>query len=367
MDQIIDAGRHEVIVTDAVGEALLNIFQSVHITGKKVFVLTDANTHQHCLPVISEILPKGFHQLVIGSGELNKNLHTCKILWEQLLKAGADRQSIVVNLGGGVVTDIGGFVASTFMRGIPFLNVPTSLLGMVDASAGGKTGIDLDFYKNMVGLFAFPEKVIVDPVFLKTLSDHEWRNGVAEMLKHGLIADAILWGNLVPVLVIEDGKKLSENFKSKVISHLFSSIKVKADIVKIDPFEKKERKFLNFGHTIGHALESVSLKHDDLPLSHGEAVAIGIICESYISFQVAGLDREVHDEITKCISGFFVSHHIKKSNYTEILQVMRSDKKSENDVVAMVLLKAIGVPVTVNEVSQEIILNSFHFYNSLAK
>ena len=367
MVQVIDAGRHEVIIADAVGESLNEVFLSLEISCRKVFVLTDSNTHQHCLPIVSGNLPNGFHQLVIGSGELNKNLHTCKILWEQLLKAGADRQSIIVNLGGGMVSDIGGFVASTYMRGIPFVNLPTSLLGMVDASTGGKTGIDMDYYKNMVGLFAFPEKVIVDPVFLKTLPDDEWRNGVAEMLKHGLIAHKLLWENLVLVMANEGQQKLSEKFKRKVIDNLYSSIKVKADIVKFDPFEKKERKFLNFGHTVGHAIESVSLKHDDRPLAHGEAVAIGMICESFISMQIAGFNEIEFTKIAKIISDFYQSYSIKRSNFTEILQMMRSDKKSENDGVTMVLLQAIGEPVIVNDVPQEVILDSLHFYNSLAK
>ncbi|HMT30571.1 MAG TPA: 3-dehydroquinate synthase [Bacteroidia bacterium] len=365
MIQVLDAGRHEVVITSSVGEALTDVFQSLDISGTKVFVLTDTNTHQHCLPILTNDLPKGFHQLVIGSGELNKNLHTCKILWEQLLKAGADRQSIIINLGGGMVSDIGGFVASTYMRGIPFVNVSTSLLGMVDASTGGKTGIDIDFYKNMVGVFAFPEKVIVSPVFLNTLPDHEWRCGVAEMIKHGLIADEFLWNNLVSVLSDEGHHQLSDKFKNEIIDNLYSSIKVKADIVKSDPFEKNERKFLNFGHTIGHAIESVSLKNDDHPLSHGEAVAIGMICESYISSHVSGLEKSELITIAKTISGFYINQHIKKNQFTEIYRVMRSDKKSHKDAIAMALLKAIGDPVIYNDVPQELILDSFHFYNGL--
>lgn len=365
MVQVLDAGRHEVIITNSLGEVLAETFRTLGVTGKKVFVLTDTNTHQYCLPLLQNDLPDGFHQLVIGSGELNKNLHTCQTLWEQLLKFGADRQSLIINLGGGMVSDVGGFVASTYVRGIPFVNVSTSLLGMVDASTGGKTGIDIDFYKNMVGLFAFPEKVIVCPRFLNSLPDKEWRCGVAEMIKHGLIADEFLWNNLGALSAKQDDRSLTENFKNEIIDNLYSSIKVKADIVKNDPFEKKERKFLNFGHTVGHAIESVSLKHDDHPLSHGEAVAIGMICESFISMQMAGLEKSEYMKIAETISGFYPGYVIRKNHYTEILQVMRADKKSEKDLVTMALLKSIGQPVLINAVPQDLILESFHAYNSM--
>jgi len=366
LNSTINAGNHEIVITNDVNSLLKGFLNNPGSSFSSVFVISDENTNQQCLPLIKKSLP-GFRNIVIGAGELNKNFHTCNVVWEQLLQAGADRKALVINLGGGMVSDLGGFAAATYKRGVRFVNIPTSLLGMVDASSGGKTGIDLNLYKNMVGLFAFPAIVMIDPVFLKTLPEKEWRNGVAEMLKHGIIADKKLWQSLSDEINNSSNATLDESSKNKFISLLLASVKVKADIVTKDPFELNERMYLNFGHTMGHALESYSLKNDDVPLTHGEAIAIGMICETLLSVKLCALPVEVMDEITATITTFFKQYRIPKNAYQEIIQLMKADKKSENNLMTFTLLKNLEAPVLQKGVAADLVLEALHFYNLLRK
>ncbi|MDQ3050478.1 MAG: 3-dehydroquinate synthase [Bacteroidota bacterium] len=367
MNKTISAGRHDILFTNEAGRQLDTLLLDFPVPFSGIYVVCDQNTKTHCLPLINDYLHGVFHEIIIGTGELQKNLKSCETAWDQLLKAGADRDALVINLGGGMISDLGGFVASTYKRGIRFINIPTSLLGMVDASAGGKTGVDLNHYKNMIGTFSFPEKVIIDPVFLNTLPEKEWKNGMAEMLKHGLIADTEIWSSLKDQVKENSGDVINATLKKSIISILEKAVSVKATIVAADPFEKKERLYLNFGHTIGHALETFSLAHDHIPLSHGEAIATGMICESFISGKISGLSEAALQEISEVFSGFFPHRIIRNAAVQEVAQLIKADKKAEAGKIRFVLISAIGNPVMNNDVSTDLIVDALHFYNSLCK
>src|SRR5690606_38544696 len=244
---------------------------------QSVFFLVDDNTHEHCLPLLlSEIHENILIEIIeIPAGEESKAIEIAVQVWETMSETQASRKSLMINLGGGMITDMGGFIASTFKRGIDLINIPTSLLAMVDASVGGKTGIDLNGIKNLIGTFAMPELTLIHPEFLQTLPEREFRSGLAEMLKHGLIHDKNHWLELIEI----------ENFDFISIDYLIEkSVKIKQEIVEKDPFENGIRKILNFGHTIGHALESQLLQTEN-PLLHGEAISVGMMVESILSYE----------------------------------------------------------------------------------
>ena len=262
-------GYSIVIAADAL--SIFHSYLNEHYSGRKKIILLDENTRRHCLPLLET---KNAELLEIESGEKNKHIQTCTQLWKTLIDLGADRHSLLINLGGGVICDIGGFVASTFKRGIDFIHIPTTLLAQADASVGGKTGVDFANLKNQVGVFSNPKAVFVFPQFLDTLDERQLRSGFAEIIKHALIRDKTLWHTIQSVDV---------NDRSGLTDVISQSLQIKNDIVTDDPFEKGLRKILNFGHTIGHAVESVSLRQHKKQLLHGEAVAIGMICEAYLS------------------------------------------------------------------------------------
>ncbi len=320
----------------------------------RVFVLTDSNTREYCLPVFlqwSPTLANAIH-LSMPAGEAHKNLDTCRRLWEELSEYGADRKSLLINLGGGVVTDLGGFVACTYQRGIAFVNVPTSLLAMVDASVGGKTGVDLGVLKNQVGVIRDPDLVGIYPEFLKTLEPRQVRSGFAEMLKHGLIQDREYWETLSGL----DGLDTLGN-------HIHHSVQIKNRVVTADPLEKGHRKILNYGHTLGHAIESCSLDSDSgEPLLHGEAIAIGMVLEAYLSMQTCGLPRQVCDQIKTTILKFFPGVALTTAMRDRVLQLLRFDKKNAHGKVLFALLRDIGQAEIDQEVAVDHILDAFDYY-----
>ncbi len=341
------------------------------LSGKKyssIFVLVDENTKKHCLKKIS-IENYKLSIIQIKNGEKNKNIRTCEKIWKELSKHNADRKSLLINIGGGVITDIGGFCASTYKRGIDFINIPTTLLSQVDASVGGKTGIDFLGYKNQIGTFAFPKAVFINPDFLKTLNKRELISGFAEVIKHGLIADKNYWKNLTPPL--KDGvRPLADNPISKGEGEISEeiiekSIEIKNKIVSADPYENGLRKTLNFGHTIGHAIESASLKTKKT-LLHGEAIAIGMICEAYLSRKIIGLSSEELSEITSFIISVFHPKKITTSEKT-LIGLMKQDKKNQNAEINFTLLSSIGKAEINNSCSEELIEESFGFFNSHCK
>lgn len=314
--------------------------------GQKAILLCDSNTKQ-CLEHLYVACPiaRQFPVVELPAGERSKTLKTCEMVWYQLTEHGADRNTILINLGGGVVTDLGGFVASTFMRGIRFVHIPTSLLGMVDAAIGGKTGVDFGGLKNMVGLFSQPQTVLVDSNFLKTLPAQQYRNGLAEVLKHAFISGPEL------LTVMDEGE-------DELISR---SIQVKLDVVERDEFEAGERKKLNFGHTIGHAIES-HLLDTDREIFHGEAIAAGMIMESWISTRIAGLANDELSSITEVIDSIFSRIELSDSDWKAIKKLMLFDKKNSNGSVRFVLLKSIGSATIDRVVSEHDLDEAFHFY-----
>lgn len=319
-----------------------------------VFVLCDDQTQLHCWPALQKWVPEvaDAHLLVMKSGEINKTIETCTSLWKELSVGGADRNSLLVNLGGGVVTDLGGFVACTYKRGIDFINIPTSLLSMVDASVGGKTGVDLGILKNQVGIIQEPIAVLVLPNFLNTLPERQMHNGMVEMLKHGLIVDKGHWD----VLTVENCSQL------ELIQH---SIEIKKEVVRQDPTEKGLRKILNFGHTLGHAIESFLLNHSERsPLLHGEAIAIGMILEAYLSHKVCGLSLLDAELIKKKIDSIFKKETFTSDEIEAISSLMQHDKKNVSGNLRFSLLKEIGQGVYDQEIQLEDIAAAFDYYKS---
>ena len=300
----------------------------------RILILADENTHEYCLPTLLGNLETDipFEIIEIEAGEEMKTLDPAAQLWEILTEFETDRKALLINLGGGVITDLGGFIASTYKRGIPFINIPTTLLGMCDASIGGKTGIDHLFLKNMIGTFASPKQIFVYPDFLKTLPFEELRSGFAEMLKHGLIADEAHWKDLISI------NKLSPETIAPFIER---SMQIKQQIIEKDYREENLRKTLNFGHTIGHAVESLFLKNTGA-IKHGEAVAMGMICEVHVSLMKDMLSDTVASEITGQLNRFFPLLDISRFSMDEILDLIRNDKKNSSGDINFSLLSAVG-------------------------
>ena len=313
----------------------------------KVFILTDENVATFWLPEVAHWLHcNSATDIIIKAGEQHKNLPTVQRIWKTLMKHHADRNTLLINLGGGVITDLGGFAASTYKRGIKFINIPTTLLAMVDAAIGGKTGIDFGGGKNQIGTFAEAEEVIIDPVFLETLSERELFSGVAEMLKYGFIAD----DNLLKIN--------TENYQQFIVY----CGEIKREIVAQDLMEKGLRKILNFGHTLGHAIESHCLT-TDYPLLHGEAVALGMLGALWLSVKQLDLDESVlqnfENQIPMLLSEAEISH--SGSDIEPILSYLVHDKKNKGEKPQFVLLEAVGKPVWDVEVEPELVKESLQY------
>lgn len=322
----------------------------------KLFILVDSNTGEHCMANFRSQVETNIQIEVIEiePGEQHKTIDTCIEVWNALSELGADRKSLLLNLGGGVVTDLGGFVASTFKRGIKYINVPTSLLAMVDASVGGKTGVDLGTLKNQVGVISSGEMVIIDTSFLGTLPQNHMKSGLAEMLKHGLIQDRNYWEKLT------DLSKLNLNDLDELI---YESVMIKKTIVTKDPFEAMERKHLNFGHTLGHAIESYFLGNPDkTELLHGEAIAIGMVMECYLSYKILGFPKADCDEVKRVMHKIFDKVSIDASDHDAIIDLLKYDKKNEHGNVNFVLLEKIGKPKVDCLVDNRLIVEAFGYY-----
>jgi 3-dehydroquinate synthase len=293
-------------------------------------VLVDENTREHCYPLIRPYLPA--HELCqVQSGELHKNLDTCSQIWNWLTRQHFDRKSLLINLGGGVIGDMGGFCASTYKRGIAFINLPTTLLAQVDASVGGKLGIDFRGFKNHIGLFREPDAVIAFPEFLQSLPFRELRSGFAEVIKHSLIYDAGYWPR-----IRQQGLNVTD--WHSLIEH---STGIKSDVVQADFREGGLRKILNFGHTIGHAVESFYLEKEK-PLLHGEAIAIGMVAETYLSGKYCGMPENEVQEVSHFILSVYGFYPIGPDDEARIVQLSLQDKKNEKDSIRASLLERIG-------------------------
>tara|TARA_A100000164_G_scaffold55474_1_gene44023 strand:- start:523 stop:1551 length:1029 start_codon:yes stop_codon:yes gene_type:complete len=320
-----------------------------------IFILVDENSHRFCLDVfIKKTKISDYNEIKIISGEENKNINTCIEIWDKLNYFKADRNSLFINLGGGVLTDIGGFAASTYLRGIRFVNVPTTLLGMVDASHGGKTGVDFKSLKNQIGVFSEPLEVVLDSDYLKTLSKEEFINGYAEVVKHSLLTKKL-------ELSFDSLSKLDINKDVDFIIENYSEIK--NEIVSSDKYESNKRKILNFGHTIGHAIESYSHISDSFkPLRHGESIVIGILTELYISHRMLGFSLHDLKTIKKHLFNYFIKVKFNGEDLDKIYDLLIYDKKNDGNRVNFVLLKKIGEPIIDQEIDKDLFIDSFTFY-----
>lgn len=301
----------------------------------RLFVFCDENTHRDCWPILEVVLKKqklSYDLHVEAAGEASKDWRVCLDIWEKLSDANADRQTLFINLGGGMITDLGAFVASVYKRGIHFIHLPTSLLAMTDAAIGGKCGIDFMHYKNQLGLFAQAESILIHPPFLKTLPTDERRSGFAEVLKHALIADGDYWMELKNIN-LGDWESLAKNIEP--------SIQIKSKIVEADPLEKGARKKLNFGHTVGHALESYFMKNGQ-PIPHGYAIAAGMFVEAYLSIQYSQLLKEDFEDIAQTILQFYQALDFQQADLDEILSYIQQDKKNEGGKSRFTLLNSIA-------------------------
>ena len=321
-----------------------------------IFILVDENTDQFCLEIfIKKSGIKLFNKIIIASGEDNKNIDTCVSIWDQLNSYKADRKSLLINLGGGVLTDIGGFAASTYLRGIKFINIPTTLLGMVDAAHGGKTGIDFKLLKNQIGVFNEPIEVLLDNEYLKTLSKEEFINGYAEVVKHSLLTNKpdLTFNSLVKLDLFKDSDYIINSYSL-----------VKNEIVKSDKYESNIRKILNLGHTIGHAVESYSHISDKIAeFKHGQAIVIGLITELFISHKKFNFPLKDVVSVKDHLKKYFSLINLKDNDIMNIYDLMVYDKKNEGSKINFVLLKEIGKPVINQIVDKELFKESFLFYN----
>lgn len=326
-----------------------------NISHSQLFLLADQNAATHCLPLIQSVLPQSVHTFIIEPGEKNKTIHTCTQIWSAMTDAQLDRKALFLNLGGGVIGDMGGFCASIYKRGIRFINLPTTLLSQVDASVGGKLGVDFEGLKNHLGVFNEPETVMIASEFLATLPERELRSGFAEIIKHGLIRDAAYFESLnIENWANSDWKKL--------IQH---SVEIKKAVVMEDPKEAGLRKVLNFGHTIGHAIETFYL---DGPyhLLHGEAIAVGMICEGFLSFKKLNLPIEQLVKIQEAFLGIYGKITISENDLESIVDYCLQDKKNEANILLFSLLNCIGDCTYNIPVSRTEIIESIKYYQKLS-
>ncbi len=311
----------------------------------RIFVLTDETTQQLCWPKIKNFKAlKNSTPIIIKATDTHKNLDTLSQVWQALSNGGATRHSLMINLGGGMVTDLGGFAESTFKRGIDFINIPTTLLAMVDASVGGKTGINFGGLKNEIGVFSDSRFVIINTQFLDTLDHDNICSGYAEMLKHGLISDERTWAELVTF-------DLDTPDLSKLQRMVADSIKVKERIVETDPHEHGIRKALNLGHTMGHAFESFAMRRGT-PILHGYAVAYGLISELYMSARKTAFPTDRMHQTVRFIRENYGTLNITCDDYPTLIELMHHDKKNTSGIINFTLLGNVG-DIRINQTANE--------------
>ena len=314
-----------------------------------IAILVDEFTNKYCLPIIQDLLPSNFIKILIKSGEHHKNLATCERVWDRMTKANMDRHSLLVNLGGGVIGDLGGFCASTYKRGIDFIQIPTTLLAQVDASVGGKLGIDFHGLKNHIGVFQLPKAVLIDPTFIDTLSIQQKKSGFAEIIKHCLIRDEKEWSAIRQ-------QSFEELDLSKLIAH---SVAIKEAVVLEDPKEAGLRKILNFGHTLGHAIETYLLDKGKRKILHGEAIAIGMIVEAFISHQRDLISLQELEEIESYLFENYGRVKLHTEEISKIIALTAQDKKNKGKEIRFSLLTGLGdcgydIPVSSAEMKKAI-------------
>lgn len=330
-----------------------------------VYILTDHNTSRYCFPWLKDTfkLPESFRIISIEPGERSKNIQYCLDLWQELADKGADRYSLLICLGGGVVCDMGGFVASTYQRGIDFVFIPTTLLSQVDAAIGGKTGVNLGKLKNYIGLFSPPKSIFIFTEFLQTLPFSELLSGYAEIVKHALLSSEKTFRELVAQFPDTHTLKQHADW-SKVVDR---SARIKSNVVKLDPYEQGMRKVLNLGHTAGHAFEGHSFLKSEEPLLHGLAVAMGLIIELRLSVQLCGFSENLADDIVDYILSVFPVYLFDATDIPEITGIMGFDKKNRGGTIHMTLMRGPGDLMTDVACTRELIEQSLLTYLDLCK
>ena len=338
-----------------IGEKLLEKLHDLLDINKysKTVVVTDENIAPHFLAIVLKSLPKETKKLILPSGEKTKNISTVEKIWTFLKESNCDRKSLVINLGGGVITDMGGFAAATYMRGIDFINIPTTLLSQVDASVGGKTGIDFTGIKNLIGTFTQPKRIIIDIQTLRTLPEREFLSGFAEIIKHGIIFDKNYFAEVT-------GKKPREFNEEELIDIITKSCNIKKSIIQNDEEESGKRKLLNFGHTIGHAIEALTLETDS-PLLHGEAVSIGMIAEAKIAELTNLIDKNIFMQIETSLKNAGLPVSISNLKTNDLLIKMQTDKKNERGIINFTLINKIGEAIFDQKVDNEIIIKAVQY------
>ncbi|WGH26076.1 MAG: 3-dehydroquinate synthase [Candidatus Shikimatogenerans bostrichidophilus] len=325
-----------------------------------IILLLDVNTKNKCLNLILKKINflKNYKIIIIKSGEKYKNINTCIKIWEKLISFKIDKNSIIINIGGGVITDIGGFISSLFKRGIKFINIPTTLLGMIDASIGGKNGINFKNLKNEIGIIKNPILIIINYLFIKTLPKKEIFSGLGELLKYGLIFNKKYWYFL---------KKINFNNYNDINWNkiIYKAVFIKNKIVNKDPEEILGfRKILNFGHTIGHAIESFFL-YKKKYISHGKSISLGMLCESWISKKINNLKNKEYIEIYNEIIKYYKIIKIKEKYFNKIINFIKNDKKNYNNNIYFCLLKKIGKCSFNKKVNKDLILMSLKNMNKI--
>jgi 3-dehydroquinate synthase len=325
------------------------------ISHDKLFILTDEHTNLLCLPLLESLQPiREATKITIPAEDTNKTIETLSVVWKKLTENGATRHSLLINLGGGMVTDLGGFAAATFKRGIAYINIPTTLLGTVDAAVGGKTGINFEGYKNEIGAFYPAHSVLISTDFFRTLNHEAILSGYAEMLKHALISSQSEWEKTIAFsLDTIDYEELNEM--------VFRSVKIKQEIVNQDPTEKNIRKALNFGHTIGHAFESFAVAHNK-PIAHGYAVAWGMIAELYLSHKLCGFPKEIVAKTVRFIQQNYGAFAISCNDYEALYEITKHDKKNEGNTINFALLSNIGEIKIDQTADKELFFEALDFY-----
>jgi 3-dehydroquinate synthase len=320
----------------------------------KIVVLLDENTEQHCWPILQHAIQSWQPiSITVPAGEQHKNIQTCQYIWQQFMQLKVDRKAVLINLGGGVLGDMGGFCAATFKRGFDFIQVPTTLLAQVDASVGGKLGVDFEGVKNSIGLFAAPQAVYLHPAFFQTLPKAELYSGYAEMIKHALLQQEKHWRAFLPTFFPPQQWQTS----------IQTSIQVKKNIVQQDPLEQGLRKQLNLGHTIGHAIESLSWETSS-PLLHGEAVALGTLMEAYLSWRILGWPLGELETLNTYIRALYAPYDLGAIDQEAIWQLILQDKKNSHQQVAFTLLHQDGTVAINQAVSKDLVQEALHYYQT---
>ena len=344
--------RQKVVIAEHLDESLTEAVEACE--HDRVFILADETTERCCLPVVERFdVLRDARRIIIGATDTHKTLQSLAHVWEELGNGGATRHTLLINIGGGMVTDLGGFAASTFKRGINYINIPTTLLSMVDASVGGKTGINFNGLKNEIGVFNNASTVILDTQFLKTLDAENICSGYAEMLKHGLISNEQMWAELLRF-------DLEHPDLQQLRRMVADSVAVKERIVTEDPTEKGIRKALNLGHTVGHAFESLALTRK--PVLHGYAVAWGLICELYLSTLKTGFPTDKMRQTVTFIKEHYGKMPVTCDDYPTLLELMTHDKKNVAGTINFTLLGGIG-DIRINQTAtKEEICEALDFY-----